>query len=73
MYRWESEDSLMMQVIIPLNKIQRAVESENVKNPRQKYVQIVTEDNFEFWFMGFLNHQRTLRHLQQAINPSCPK
>ena len=66
----ESEYSLMMQVIIPLAKIKRAVESENVKNPRQKYVEIVTEDNFEFWFMGFLNHQRTLRHLQNAINPS---
>ncbi|KAG6396841.1 hypothetical protein SASPL_142998 [Salvia splendens] len=63
----ESENSLMMQVIIPLAKIKRAVESENVKNPRQKYVEIVTEDNFEFWFMGFLNHQRTLTHLQQAI------
>ncbi|XP_047966749.1 GEM-like protein 7 [Salvia hispanica] len=58
------------KVIIPLAKIKRAVESENVKNPRQKYVEIVTEDNFEFWFMGFLNHQRTLRHLQNAINPS---
>ncbi|KAL8053202.1 hypothetical protein ABFX02_05G056000 [Erythranthe guttata] len=55
------------KVMIPLRKITRAVESENVKRPTQKYVQIETEDNFDFWFMGFLNHQTTLKYLQQAI------
>lgn len=54
--------------MIPLRKIKRAVENENVKNPRQKFLEIVTEDNFDFWFMGFLNRQRALRHLQQAIH-----
>ncbi|KAL2541306.1 GEM-like protein 4 [Abeliophyllum distichum] len=48
------------KVIIPLGKIKRANESENAKKPRQKYVQIFTEDNFEFWFMGFLNRQKAL-------------
>ncbi|XP_011070470.1 GEM-like protein 4 [Sesamum indicum] len=56
------------KVMIPLRKMKRAAESENVKKPTQKYVQIVTDDNFEFWFMGFLNHQRTLKYLQQAIH-----
>ncbi|KAK4423291.1 GEM-like protein 4 [Sesamum alatum] len=55
------------KVMIPLRKIKRATESENAKKPTQKYVQIVTDDNFEFWFMGFINHQRTLKYLQQAI------
>ncbi|KAG8382602.1 hypothetical protein BUALT_Bualt05G0094600 [Buddleja alternifolia] len=59
---------LHYKVIIPMRKIKRANESENVKKPRQKYVQVVTEDNHEFWFMGFLNHQRTFKYLQQAIN-----
>ncbi|KAL0409108.1 UNVERIFIED_CONTAM: GEM-like protein 4 [Sesamum radiatum] len=56
------------KVMIPLRKIKKAAESENVKKPTQKYVQIVTDDNFEFWFMGFLNHGRTLKYLQQAIH-----
>ncbi|KAK6146593.1 hypothetical protein DH2020_020462 [Rehmannia glutinosa] len=56
------------KVMIPLRKIKRAIETENVKKPTQKYVQLVTEDSFEFWFMGFLNHQRTLKYLQQAIH-----
>ncbi|CAA2952928.1 Hypothetical predicted protein [Olea europaea subsp. europaea] len=53
------------KVTIPLGKIKRANESENAKKPRQKYVQIVTEDRFEFWFMGFLNHQKAIKNLQR--------
>ncbi|XP_022881037.1 putative GEM-like protein 8 [Olea europaea var. sylvestris] len=56
------------KVMIPLRKIKRANESENAKKPRQKYVQIVTEDKFEFWFMGFLNHQKALKYLQHATS-----
>ncbi|PIN10559.1 hypothetical protein CDL12_16848 [Handroanthus impetiginosus] len=56
------------KVMIPLRKIKRAIESKNVEKPTQKYVQIVTEDNFEFWFMGFLNHQRALKYMEQAIH-----
>lgn len=54
------------KVKIPLGKIKKATESENAKKPKQKYVQIVTEDNFEFWFMGFLNRQKAFKYLQQA-------
>ncbi|GFP89172.1 gem-like protein 6 [Phtheirospermum japonicum] len=55
------------KVMIPLGKINIAIESENAKKLTLKYVQIVTEDDFEFWFMGFLNHHSTLKYLQQAI------
>ncbi|KAL3635827.1 hypothetical protein CASFOL_020374 [Castilleja foliolosa] len=55
------------KVMIQLRKINRAVEIENAKKTTQKYVKLVTEDNFDFWFMGFLNHQRTLKYLKQAI------
>ncbi|KAL2541305.1 GEM-like protein 4 [Abeliophyllum distichum] len=56
------------KVMIPLGKIKRANESENAKKPKQKYVQIVTKDNFEFWFMGFLNRQKAFKYLQQATS-----
>ncbi|PHT54121.1 GEM-like protein 6 [Capsicum baccatum] len=56
------------KVSIPISKVMKAKESENVKNPSQKYIQVITEDDFEFWFMGFLNHQKTLRYLQHAIS-----
>ncbi|CAN4080903.1 unnamed protein product [Withania somnifera] len=56
------------KVSIPIIKIMKAKESENKERPSQKYIQVITEDDFEFWFMGFLNHQKTLRYLQQAIS-----
>ncbi|CBI17658.3 unnamed protein product, partial [Vitis vinifera] len=56
------------KVSIPLRKIKRANQSENVKNPSQKYMEIVTVDNFDFWFMGFLNYQKAFSYLQQALH-----
>ncbi|KAJ9691660.1 hypothetical protein PVL29_013755 [Vitis rotundifolia] len=55
------------KVSIPLRKIRRVEQSENMKNPSQKYMEIVTVDNFEFWFMGFLNYQKAFNCLQQAL------
>lgn len=57
-----------VQVIIPLKKIKRVNQSENVKKPSQKYIEILTEDDFDFWFMGFLNYQKALKSIQQAIS-----
>uniref|UniRef100_A0A3Q7IRJ4 GRAM domain-containing protein n=1 Tax=Solanum lycopersicum TaxID=4081 RepID=A0A3Q7IRJ4_SOLLC len=56
------------KVSIPISKTMKAKESENREKPSQKYIQVITEDDFEFWFMGFLNHQKTLRYLHHAIS-----
>ncbi|XP_009608801.1 putative GEM-like protein 8 [Nicotiana tabacum] len=61
------------KVSIPISKIKEAKENGNREKPSQKYIQVVTKDDFEFWFMGFLNHQKTLRYLQQAISSSSSK
>ncbi|XP_043716157.1 putative GEM-like protein 8 [Telopea speciosissima] len=58
------------KVMIPLKKIKGANQSENVNNPNQKYIQVVTVDKFEFWFMGFLNYQKAFKYIQQAISQS---
>ncbi|XP_022139170.1 GEM-like protein 4 [Momordica charantia] len=52
------------KVVIPVGKVMRVNESVNVKKASQKYIQIVTVDNFEFWFMGFLNYRTTFNSLQ---------
>ncbi|XP_065867771.1 GEM-like protein 4 [Euphorbia lathyris] len=58
------------KVVIPLMKIKTANQSENVKKPTQKYIEIVTVDDFDFWFMGFFNYQKAFNHLQQALSQS---
>ncbi|KAH7521229.1 hypothetical protein FEM48_Zijuj07G0011000 [Ziziphus jujuba var. spinosa] len=56
------------KVVIPLSKIKRVNQSENVKKPSQKYMEIVTVDNFDFWFMGFVNYKKAFKYLQQALS-----
>ncbi|XP_039046437.1 putative GEM-like protein 8 isoform X2 [Hibiscus syriacus] len=56
------------KVLIPLEKIKGVNESENVKKPWQKYMEIVTVDGFDFWFMGFLNYQKAFKYIQQAMS-----
>lgn len=55
------------RVVIPIKKIKRANKSENVNKPAQKYMEIVTEDDFEFWFMGFLRYEKAYRNLEKAL------
>ncbi|KAI4313198.1 hypothetical protein L6164_026195 [Bauhinia variegata] len=56
------------KVLIPLKKIKCINQSENVKKPSQKYMRIVTVDDFDFWFMGFLSYRKAFKHLQQAVS-----
>nr|TKS12343.1 hypothetical protein D5086_0000064630 [Populus alba] len=54
------------KVVVPLRKIKTANQSENAKKPSEKYIEIVTADDFDFWFMGFFSYQKAFKSLQQA-------
>ncbi|KQJ83691.1 GEM-like protein 4 [Brachypodium distachyon] len=58
------------KVAIPLRRVKTAKPSENKHRPEQKYVQVVTDDGFEFWFLGFVSYQVSLAQLEQAIAQS---
>ncbi|KAK9689701.1 hypothetical protein RND81_09G076000 [Saponaria officinalis] len=49
-------------------KIERMNKSKSMKKPSQKYMQVVTTDEYEFWFTGFRSYNNTLKCLQQAIS-----
>lgn len=59
---------VLIQVVIPLGRIKRATPSENADKPDEKYTQIVTVDDFEFWFMGFVSYARSFKYIQRAIS-----
>ncbi|KAH1043310.1 hypothetical protein GLYMA_09G164100v4 [Glycine max] len=44
------------KVLIPIGRIKEVNESQNVNKAEQKYIEIVTEDDSEFWFVGFLRY-----------------
>ncbi|CAN8252091.1 unnamed protein product [Cochlearia groenlandica] len=56
------------KVSIPLCKIKGVNQSLNTKKPSQKYLEVVTVDGFDFWFMGFLSYQKAFNCLEQALN-----
>lgn len=57
-----------MQVLIPMEKIKEVNESMNVNKLEQKYIEVVTKDDSEFWFMGFLRYEKAIKNLNNAIS-----
>ncbi|XP_020678957.1 GEM-like protein 1 isoform X1 [Dendrobium catenatum] len=58
------------KVVIPLRQLRSVNPSISKANPAEKYIQIVSVDNHEFWFMGFLNYDNAVKHLQEASTDS---
>ncbi|CAE6116527.1 unnamed protein product [Arabidopsis arenosa] len=58
------------KVSIPLCKINGVNQSQNAKKPSQKYLEVVTVDGFDFWFMGFLSYQKAFNSLEQVLSLS---
>ncbi|XP_057446652.1 putative GEM-like protein 8 [Lotus japonicus] len=56
------------KVLIPIEKVKEVNESMNVNKLEQKYIEVVTKDGSEFWFMGFLRYEKALRNLKKAVS-----
>ncbi|TKY58702.1 GLABRA2 expression modulator [Spatholobus suberectus] len=55
------------KVVIPLHELKAVNPSSNTTNPAEKYIQVMSVDNHEFWFMGFLNYEGAVEFLQEAL------
>ncbi|AET03395.2 putative GRAM domain-containing protein [Medicago truncatula] len=55
------------KVVIPLHELKAVNPSSNTANPAEKYIQVISVDNHEFWFMGFLNYDNAVGFLQDAL------
>lgn len=58
------------QVLIPLHQLKAVNPSANIVNPAEKYIQVISVDNHEFWFMGFLNYEGAVTSLQESLQDS---
>lgn len=56
------------QVMVPLGKIGAVNPVSMRENPSEKYIQIVTVDGHDFWFMGFVNHDKAVKNLSEGIS-----
>ncbi|XP_015583922.1 GLABRA2 expression modulator isoform X2 [Ricinus communis] len=55
------------KVVIPLHQLKAVNPSSSRTNPAEKYVQVISVDNHEFWFMGFLNYDGAVKCLQDGL------
>ncbi|CAN1340809.1 GEM-like protein 1 [Linum perenne] len=55
------------KVVIPLHQLKAVNPSTSKVNTSEKYIQIISIDNHEFWFMGFVNYESAVKNLQGAV------
>lgn len=55
-----------LQMVVPLEKVKEVIPSFNETKPAEKYIQVLTNDGHDFWFMGFVNYDKGVRNMQLA-------
>ncbi|XP_047312897.1 GLABRA2 expression modulator-like [Impatiens glandulifera] len=55
------------KVIIPLEQLKSVHPSSNGSNRAEKYIQVLSTDNHEFWYMGFVNYEAAVHNLESAL------
>ncbi|KAE9592872.1 hypothetical protein Lal_00029388 [Lupinus albus] len=74
-----SHNTLAMQksgnhykVVVPVDQVSMVTPSTNRLNPKEKYIEVVTVDGYEFIFMGLLAYENALKTIKEAL-PKYPK
>uniref|UniRef100_A0A7N0T7K2 GRAM domain-containing protein n=1 Tax=Kalanchoe fedtschenkoi TaxID=63787 RepID=A0A7N0T7K2_KALFE len=55
------------KVVIPLHQLKAVNPSSSRTNGAEKYIQVISVDNHEFWYMGFLNYDGAVKRFQDAL------
>ncbi|XP_078157315.1 GLABRA2 expression modulator-like [Carex rostrata] len=55
------------KVVIPLDQLRVANPSGSKVNAAEKYIQVISLDEHEFWFMGFLYFDSAVKSLEEAV------
>jgi hypothetical protein len=61
------QQSSYYKVIVPLEKVREVNPVSNQKKPTDKYIQVVTKDGHEFWYMGFVNYDKGIKNMQEGV------
>ncbi|XWS29579.1 hypothetical protein CRYUN_Cryun24cG0041000 [Craigia yunnanensis] len=56
------------KVVIPLHQLKAVNPSTSRVKASEKYIQVISVDSHEFWFMGFLNYSGAVTCLQEAFH-----
>ncbi|KAG5101056.1 hypothetical protein JHK82_046108 [Glycine max] len=56
------------KVMVPLGKVGVVNPVTMRDNPSEKYIQVVTVDGHDFWFMGFVNFDKAVKNISEGIS-----
>ncbi|KAI3501897.1 hypothetical protein L1887_29925 [Cichorium endivia] len=56
------------KVVIPLGNIGTVNPVTMREKSSERYIQIVTVDGHDFWFMGFVNYEKASKHLMNSLS-----
>eukprot|EP00262_Sarcandra_glabra_P004854 TRINITY_DN16097_c0_g1_i1.p1 TRINITY_DN16097_c0_g1~~TRINITY_DN16097_c0_g1_i1.p1 ORF type:complete len:273 (+),score=27.11 TRINITY_DN16097_c0_g1_i1:164-982(+) len=62
------QEWIYYKVMVQLDQLRAVNPSANRSNPAEKFIQIVTADGHEFWFMGFVSYDKALKNLGEALH-----
>lgn len=54
--------------MVPLGKVGVVNPVTMRENPSEKYIQVVTVDGHDFWFMGFVNFDKAVKNISEGIS-----
>ncbi|XP_062098267.1 GEM-like protein 1 [Humulus lupulus] len=57
------------KVVIPFHQLKEVNPSTSKVNPAEKYIQVISVDNHEFWFMGFVHYDSAVKNLVGVLQP----
>lgn len=60
------------KVVLPANQLKAVNPSTSRVNTSDKYIQVISIDNHEFWFMGFVTYESAVKSLQEAVQSHGP-
>ncbi|XP_039170158.1 LOW QUALITY PROTEIN: GEM-like protein 1 [Eucalyptus grandis] len=60
------------RVVIQRHQLKAVVPSTSTVKPTEKYIQVISIENHEFWFMGFLHYESAVKNLQGAVPTPAP-
>lgn len=55
------------KVVLPIHQLKAVNPSASKINSAEKFIQVISVDNHEFWFMGFVNYDSAVKSLQGAL------
>ncbi|WVZ03777.1 hypothetical protein V8G54_024583 [Vigna mungo] len=63
----QQNQTLHYKVVVQVDQLSTASPSSNRFNPAEKYIELVTVDGYEFYFMGFIAYDKALKTIREVL------